>query len=60
MNEAAGAVSVILWRHPFPSRLGLEVDHPLLVDGGLVVRDLVPLHGLGRETAGVVESHPGP
>ena len=45
MNEAAGAVSVILWRHPFPSRLGLEVDHPLLVDGGLVVGDLGPVHG---------------
>ena len=45
MNEAAGAVSVILWRHPFPSRLGLEVDHPLLVDGGLVVGDLGPVLG---------------
>ena len=45
MNEAAKAVSAISWRHPFPSRLGLEVDHPLLVDGGLVVGDLVPVHG---------------
>ena len=46
MNEAAGAVLAMLWRHPFPSRLGLEVDHPLLVDGGLlVVGNLDPPHG---------------
>ena len=32
----------------FPSRLALEVGHPLLVDGGLLlVGDLVPLHGAG-------------
>ena len=44
-ERAAKAVSAILWRHPFPSRLGLEVDHPLLVDVGLVVGDLVPVLG---------------